>query len=46
MRENLNKDGWVLSSMIARPVAQAFDGRLLYDVIDTGLKLVREPEGT
>ena len=27
---------WLLSSMIARPVAQAFDGRVLYDVRDTG----------
>ena len=27
---------WVLSSMIARPVAQSFDGRVLYDVLDTG----------
>jgi alpha-ketoglutarate-dependent taurine dioxygenase len=27
---------WLLSSMIARPVAQAFDGRVLYDVLDTG----------
>jgi alpha-ketoglutarate-dependent taurine dioxygenase len=27
---------WLLSSRIARPVAQAFDGRLLYDVRDTG----------
>jgi|TARA_A100001037_G_scaffold304814_1_gene342883 alpha-ketoglutarate-dependent taurine dioxygenase len=29
---------WVLSSLIARPVAQSFDGTLLYDVIDTGKK--------
>lgn len=29
---------WLLSSMIARPVAQSFDGRLLYDVWDTGKK--------
>jgi len=27
---------WLLASRIARPVAQAFDGRLLYDVRDTG----------
>lgn len=27
---------WLLSSMIARPVAQAYDGRVLYDVLDTG----------
>ena len=29
---------WMLSSMIARPVAQAFVGTMLYDVIDTGKK--------
>ena len=29
---------WILSSLIARPVAQSFDGTLLYDVIDTGKK--------
>ncbi len=27
---------WVLSSLIARPVAQSFSGTLLYDVTDTG----------
>lgn len=27
---------WVLSQMIARPVAQSFGGNMLYDVIDTG----------
>jgi alpha-ketoglutarate-dependent taurine dioxygenase len=27
---------WVLSSMIARPVAQKLDGTLIYDVLDTG----------
>ena len=27
---------WLLSSMIARPVAQSFDGRVLYDVFDSG----------
>lgn len=27
---------WILSSLIARPVAQSFDGTLLYDVIDKG----------
>jgi alpha-ketoglutarate-dependent taurine dioxygenase len=27
---------WLLSSMIARPVAQKLDGTLVYDVIDTG----------
>ena len=29
---------WILSSLIARPVAQSFNGTLLYDVIDTGKK--------
>ena len=29
---------WLLSQMIARPVAQAYKGTLLYDVHDTGLK--------
>lgn len=29
---------WMLSSMISRPVAQSYDGRLLYDVRDTGKK--------
>jgi alpha-ketoglutarate-dependent taurine dioxygenase len=29
---------WLLSSMIARPVAQSYDGRVLYDVTDTGVK--------
>ena len=27
---------WLLSSLVARPVAQSLDGRLLYDVLDTG----------
>ena len=27
---------WLLSSMIARPVAQKLDGTLVYDVVDTG----------
>jgi hypothetical protein len=27
---------WLLSSMVARPVAQSLDGRLIYDVRDTG----------
>jgi hypothetical protein len=27
---------WILSSMVARPVAQSLDGKLIYDVIDTG----------
>ena len=29
---------WILSSLIARPVAQSFDGTLMYDVIDIGKK--------
>jgi len=27
---------WLLSSMLARPVAQKLDGTLIYDVLDTG----------
>ena len=27
---------WLLASMVARPVAQSLDGRLIYDVRDTG----------
>jgi alpha-ketoglutarate-dependent taurine dioxygenase len=27
---------WILSSMVARPVAQSLDGKLIYDVLDTG----------
>ncbi|MFT5449099.1 MAG: hypothetical protein ACI9DC_004288 [Gammaproteobacteria bacterium] len=30
---------WLLGSLLARPVAQAFDGRLLYDVRDVGQNL-------
>jgi hypothetical protein len=29
---------WLISSMIARPVAQSFSGTMLYDVRDVGLK--------
>lgn len=29
---------WMLSSMIARPVAQKLDGTMIYDVTDTGAK--------
>lgn len=29
---------WLLCSMIARPVAQKWDGRMIYDVRDAGLK--------
>jgi alpha-ketoglutarate-dependent taurine dioxygenase len=35
-KQALTQIYWLLSSRIARPVAQAFDGRLLYDVRDTG----------
>lgn len=27
---------WLLASMVARPVAQKWDGRMIYDVLDTG----------
>ena len=27
---------WLLSSMVARPVAQSLDGKMIYDVLDTG----------
>lgn len=37
-KESLISVYWLLASMIARPVAQSFDGKLLYDVRDTGLK--------
>jgi len=37
-KESLTQIYWLLSSRIARPVAQAYDGRLLYDVKDTGKK--------
>lgn len=35
-KDELKAVYWILSSMIARPVAQAYKGTLLYDVIDTG----------
>ena len=38
-RHELRQVYWLLSSMIARPVAQSFDGRLLYDVTDTGARI-------
>jgi len=37
-KESLTAIYWMLSSMISRPVAQSYDGRLLYDVRDTGKK--------
>ena len=30
---------WLLSCLIERPVAQSFDGRMLYDVRDTGQRI-------
>lgn len=36
---------WLLSQMIARPVAQAFKGTLLYDVHDTGQKISTRVRG-
>lgn len=27
---------WLLASMVARPVAQSLDGKMIYDVLDTG----------
>ncbi len=36
---------WLLSSMIARPVAQSFDGTLLYNVHDTGKKIATRIRG-
>jgi hypothetical protein len=36
---------WLLSQMIARPVAQSFKGSLLYDVHDTGQKISTRVRG-
>lgn len=36
-KDELTAVYWQLSSMIARPVAQSYDGRVLYDVRDTGV---------
>lgn len=36
-KDELTAIYWQLSSMIARPVAQSYDGRVLYDVRDTGV---------
>lgn len=38
-KAELTKIYWLLSGMIERPVAQSFDGRLLYDVRDTGARI-------
>ena len=35
-KDELKSVYWILSSLIARPVAQSFSGTLLYDVLDTG----------
>ena len=43
--DELKQIYWILSNMIARPVAQSFDGRLLYDVIDTGQKIGTRTRG-
>ncbi len=38
-KDELKQVYWLLSGMIERPVAQSFDGRLLYDVQDTGVRI-------
>ena len=38
-KDELTAVYWLLSSLIARPVAQAFDGRMLYDVYDSGKQI-------
>jgi alpha-ketoglutarate-dependent taurine dioxygenase len=35
--DQVRKVYWVLASMISRPVAQKWDGTMIYDVTDTGL---------
>ncbi len=44
-KEELTAVYWLLSGMIARPVAQSFDGALLYDVRDTGKKIATRTRG-
>ena len=44
-KAELKKIYWLLSGMIARPVAQSFDGRLLYDVLDTGARIGTRTRG-
>ena len=44
-KEELTAIYWLLSGMIARPVAQSFDGTLLYDVHDTGKKIATRIRG-
>jgi alpha-ketoglutarate-dependent taurine dioxygenase len=44
-KDELTAVYWLLSGLIARPVAQAFDGTLLYDVHDTGRKIATRVRG-
>lgn len=44
-KEELTAVYWLLSSLLARPVAQSFDGTLLYDVYDTGKKIATRVRG-
>ena len=44
-KEELTAIYWLLSGLIARPVAQSFDGTLLYDVHDTGKKIAPRTRG-
>ena len=44
-KEELTAVYWIMSEMIARPVAQSFDGTLLYDVHDTGKKIATRVRG-
>jgi hypothetical protein len=37
--ESVTKMYWLLMSMISQPVAQKWDGTLIYDVLDTGKKV-------
>ena len=37
-RDTAIKLYWLLLSMISRPVAQKWDGQMIYDVVDTGLE--------
>lgn len=44
-KDELKNVYWILSRMIERPVAQSFDGTLLYDVTDTGKKIAVRVRG-
>ena len=44
-KQELTSIYWLLSGIIARPVAQSFDGTLLYDVHDTGKKIATRTRG-